>query len=272
MVRPDDDDLLGEIGGASSRCVELAGESPARVGVGAPGSRSPMQSREALAEAGRQEPGEKDRERSCGSQRVNAVQASSDYQPKGDRERRDRHVRSKATHSAPDPKRALGLPGVLAATRSESSTRNRRGPSSQLTSSEATRISAEREVASCEAEVRGGRSTDEAADNAVEGRAPTSVARVDAGKREGMPARANDSSVKARKLQRTLWTGAERADDRRGRAEQHPRRDARGWARPRRPVSPAHAPSRRPSVSRVREIRTHGLKGGPALSQMHNIR
>jgi hypothetical protein len=30
----------------------------------------------------------------------------------------------------------------------------------------------------------------------------------------------------------------------------------------------AHAPTRRPSVSRVREIRTHGLKGGPALSPM----
>ena len=29
-----------------------------------------------------------------------------------------------------------------------------------------------------------------------------------------------------------------------------------------------HAASGRPSVSRVREIRTHGLKGGPALSPM----
>ena len=29
-----------------------------------------------------------------------------------------------------------------------------------------------------------------------------------------------------------------------------------------------HAPSRRPSVSRVPEIGTHGLKGGPALSPM----
>jgi hypothetical protein len=32
-----------------------------------------------------------------------------------------------------------------------------------------------------------------------------------------------------------------------------------------------HAPSRRPSVSRVPEIGTHGLKGGPALSPMTNI-
>ncbi len=28
----------------------------------------------------------------------------------------------------------------------------------------------------------------------------------------------------------------------------------------------------RPPVSRVREIRTHGLKGGPALSPVTNIR
>lgn len=216
MVRRDDDELLGELGGASSGCVELAGESPVRVGVGAPGSRPQVRDREVLARAGRQEPGERDREQSCGPQRaVNVEQASSDSQPKGDWERRDRHVRSKATHSAQDPNRALGLPGVVAAARSKSSTRNRRDPSLQLTLSEAARISAEREIASCEAEVRGGRSTVEAADNAVEGRTPASVARVDAGKREGMPARANDSIDKARELQRTLYRCAKRSRTRR---------------------------------------------------------
>ena len=146
---------------------------------------------------------------------MNAEQASSDYQPKGERERRDGHVASKATHSAQDPKRALGLPGVVAAARSDSSTRNRRGPSSQLTLGEAARISAERESVSCEAEVRGGRSTGEAADNAVEGRAPASVACADAGKREGMPARANDPFEKARELQRTLYRCAKRSRTRR---------------------------------------------------------
>ena len=217
MVRPDDEALAGETADETSRRVDLAGESPARVGVGAPGSRPPVQDREVLAEAGRREPGERDRERSCGPQRaVNAEQASSDYQPKGDRERRDGHVASKATHSAHgDPKRALGLPGVVAAARSERSAGNRRGPSPQPTSGKAARISAEREVASCEAEVRGGRSTDEAADNAVEGRAPTSVARAAAGKREGMPARANDPEGKARELQRTLYRCAKRSGTRR---------------------------------------------------------
>ena len=216
MVRPDDDELPDEIGSAPSGRVDLAGESPARVSVGAPGSRPHASHREVDARAGRREPGERNRERSCGPQRaVNVEQASSDYQPKGDRERRDGHVASKAMHSAPDPKRALGLPGVVAAARSERSTGNRRGPSSQPTSGEATRISAERESVSCEAEVRGGRSTNEVADNAMEGRAPASVARVDAGKREGMPARANDPVAKARELQRTLYRCAKRSRGRR---------------------------------------------------------
>jgi RNA-directed DNA polymerase len=216
MVRPDDDAFPEVPGGGSSRRVELAGESPARVGVGAPGSRPQVEDREDSARAGRRKPGERDREQSCGPQRaVNAEQASSESQPKGDRERRDRHVGSKATHSARDPKRALGLPGVVAAARSDSWTRNRRDSSSQPTSGEATRISAEREVASCEAGVRGGRSTDEAAHKAVEGRAPASAARVDAGKREGMAARPNTPVDKARELQRTLYRCAKRSRTRR---------------------------------------------------------
>ena len=216
MVRPDDEALADEIADESSRRVDLAGESPARESVGAPGSRPPVRSRKALAEAGRRKPGERDRERSCGPQRaVNAEQASSDYQPKGDWERRDGHFASKAMHSAPDPERALGLPGVVAAARSDRSTGNRRGPSSQHSSCEAARISAEREVASCEAEVRGGRSTDEAADNAAEGRTPASVVWADAGKREGMPARANDPAVKVRELQRALYRCAKRSGTRR---------------------------------------------------------
>lgn len=216
MVRPDDDAFPEVPGGGSSRRVELAGESPARVGVGAPGSRPQVEDREDSARAGRRKPGERDRKQSCGPQRVvNAEQASSDSQPKGDRERRDRHFGSKATHSARDPKRALGFPGVVAVARSDSSTRNRRDPSSQPTSGEAARISAEREVASREAGVRGGRSTDETAYKAVEGRAPASAARADAGKREGMAARPNTPRDKARELQRTLYRCAKRSRTRR---------------------------------------------------------
>ena len=216
MVRPEDDaenvSRETESGHASSCCIELAGASPARVSVGAPGSRPQVEE----TRAGRRKPGERNREQSCGPQRVvNAEQASSEHQPKGDRERRDRHVGSKATHSAQAPNRALRLPGVVAAARSDSSMRNRRGPASQPTSGEATRISAEREIAPCEQGVRGGRSTDEVADKAMEGRAPASVVRATAGKREGMAARPNDPKGKVRQLQRTLCRCAKRSKTRR---------------------------------------------------------
>jgi len=168
-----------------------------------------------VSRAGCRKPGST-REQSCGPQRVvNAEQASSDSQPKGDRESRARHVGAKATHSTPVSERVLGLPGVVAAARSDSSTRNRRGPPSQPTSGEAVRISAEREGERCEEGVRGGRSTGEAADKAVEGRTPASVVRADAGKREGMAARPNDPEDKVRELQRTLWRCAKRSKTRR---------------------------------------------------------
>ena len=216
MVRPGDDEVRGEAEEESSRRVELAGESPARVGAGAPGSRPQAEREIASARAGRRKPGARDREQSCGPQRVvNAEQASSDYQPKGDWESRAGHFAAKAMHNDRVPERSLGLPGVVAVARSDRSTRNRRGPPSQPALGEAARISAEREVASCEEGVRGGRSTGEAADKAVEGRTPASVARADAGKREGMAARPNDPEGKVRELQRTLWRCAKRSKTRR---------------------------------------------------------
>jgi len=173
MVRPDDDEFRGEAEEESSRRVELAGASPARVGAGAPGSRPQAEREIAPARAGCRKPGARDREL------------------------------------------ALGLSGVLAATRSDRSTRNRRGPPSRPASGEATHISEEREVASCEEGVRGGRSTREAADEVVEGRTPASVTRADAGKHEGMAARPNDPEDKVRELQRTLWRCAKRSKTRR---------------------------------------------------------
>jgi hypothetical protein len=219
MVRPEGDDAeVPPSGGASEPGrAKPAGESPARVGAGAPGSRSQAVGEIPSARAGRQKPGERHRERSCGPQRVvNAEQASSDPQPKGDRESRVGHFATKATHSAPVPERALGLPGVVAAARSEGDVRNRRGPTRRPASGNVDRISAEREVGRCREGVRGGRSTDEAADNAVEGRTPASVVRADAGKREGMTSlRSNNPIDKVRQLQRTLCRCAKRSRTRR---------------------------------------------------------
>ncbi len=73
--------------------------------------------------------------------RVNAEQASSDYQPKGVRESRAGHVAAKAMHSGwIGPEHALGLPGVMAAARFERTGWNTGDPSPQLTSGKTTRI------------------------------------------------------------------------------------------------------------------------------------
>lgn len=146
---------------------------------------------------------------------MNAEQASSDSHPKGARECRAGHVAAKTKNSAPEPERALELSGVVAAARSEGETRNRRGPPRRPTSGKAERISAEREVVRCREGVRGGRSTGEAVDNTVEGRAPASVTRSTAGKREGMAARPNNPEDKVRELQRTLFRCAKRSKTRR---------------------------------------------------------
>lgn len=114
-----------------------------------------------------------------------------------------------------EPERALDLPGVVAVARSEGTVRNRRGPPWQLTSSEAASISAERESQPCQEGVRGGRSTGEAVDNTVEGRAPASVARTGAGTYEGMAEEANNPKSKVQQLQGALWRCAKQSKTRR---------------------------------------------------------
>ena len=218
MVRPDENTRLKGMAGerVDSGCTVPAGASPAPVSADAPGSRSHGEHASDRPRAGCQKPVPEGRKQSDGPQRVvNVEQASSNYQPKGDWERRAGHVTAKATHSTGESERVLGLPGVLAAARREGVVRNRREPSRRSTSDEATRISAEREIGSCRAAVRGGHSTVEGADNALEGRTPASVVRANAGKCEGMAARPNNPVEKVRELQRTLWKCAKRSKRRR---------------------------------------------------------
>ena len=112
--------------------------------------------------------------------------------------------------------------------------------------------------------------------NATGGKGPCFGHARREGKREGMAAKSgpNDPGarrcdVQVRQPQRELWAGAERRDSRRRRVDQRVQGDARTRTRDRRACLVVQAPSRRPSVSRVREIRTHGLKGGPALSPLN---
>lgn len=217
MVRPDDGrpPEARASGNDASGCNDPAGASPAPVSVGAPGSRLPAAVERPLVEAQRQEPGNTG-EQARGPQpsEVN-VAASSDSQPKGVWGSRAGHVAAKAKDSDLDPKRSLAPHGVETAARAQGSMRNGRGPTRSPTSGEAKRISAEREIARRREEVRGGRSSDEAADKAVERRAPASVAPGSKDERGHGSQGPNTPREKARQLQRRLYVAAKRSRTRR---------------------------------------------------------
>ena len=79
-------------------------------------------------------------------------------------------------------------------------------------------------------------------------------------------------AVKAREPGHELWAGA-KWHPFPCEGSTHPtRRDARAGEHTLEGRGVVHAPSRRPSVSRVLEICTHGLKGGSALSLMTTVR
>jgi len=157
-------------------CITLAGASPARVAAEGPGSRRQRRGEILVAER-RVESLVKGGSKGAGRNPLNAVQASSDYQPKGDWECRAGHVAVKAMHNArSNSARALGLPGVLAAARSDRAMRNTRDPSRQPTSGKDRTYKARAESERSRAGVRGVRSTDESGDKPLEGWGPALVA------------------------------------------------------------------------------------------------
>lgn len=93
--------------------------------------------------------------------------------------------------------------------------RNGRGPTRSPSSGEAKRISAEREVARRREGVRGGRSSVEAADKAVERRTPASVVPGSKDVRGHGPQGPNSPREKARQLQHRLYVAAKQSRTRR---------------------------------------------------------
>jgi RNA-directed DNA polymerase len=208
MVRRDDDRDPASAGNTASRCIDLAGESPVRVSVDAPGSRLPAAAERPSAEAQRHGPGTTGEQvRGPQPSEVN-VAASSDDQPKGVWEGRAGHVAAKATVSDRASKRSVDLPGVWTAARAHRSMWNARGPTWSSTSEEVTPISAEREGAERQEGVRGDRSSEEVADNAMERRVPASVAPGRKDERGHGPPGPNSPEDKARQLQRRLYVAA----------------------------------------------------------------
>ena len=226
-------------------CATPAGESPVRVIAGEPGSRPPLEAERPTGEARCQKPSAAEAvggEQQRGPQHQVKPAASSDKQS----ESRAEHVAAKAMSPARESGWAGGLGGVRGAARAEGAVRNTRDPSAQPSS---------RQGRPCKPKVKSGGAQREsegavvvmspAQNNAGGAKGPCFSHAVRMGKREGMPetARANHpfgpkAEVKAREpSQSPLRVGAK---------------------------SSTQAPPGGLSASRMREIRTYGLNGGPA--------
>jgi hypothetical protein len=290
MVRHEAYDRLISQGGgwAAACCACPTGESPVPVGVGAPGSRPQVVEGDLRARAGRQKP-ERRREPRSGKQ-VRGPQhevkpaASTDLQPAG----RAAHFTAKAIPLAQEPKRAGGCGGVWGAARVQGQVWNVRGPSARPESGRASSYKpkakssrAQREsegIVVLHAKARAG-ATKAVGHNAVGGKGPCGGHAEIAGKREGMAGVTgpndpvgDEPSDKVRQLQRQLWAAAKRAPGGRLRVKNQPcgsddlQAACSAAHHPAQPLlakaGPHNAASRRPLVSRVREIRMHGLSGG----------
>jgi len=169
--------------------------------------------------------------------------------------------------------------GVRSAARVEGETWNTRGPSALPPSRQGASYKPKAKSSAAQRESEGlVVPSMVATNNAAGGKGPCFGRARSEGKREGMAATSgpNDPGarrcdVQVRQPQRGLWAGAERLRSPWRRLAQRARGDARGRRRRLGDWAVVHAPSRKPSVSRVPEIGMHGLKGGPALSPMPTI-
>jgi len=256
----------------SFRCAFLAGESPVPVSAEAPGSRPQAGGEIRLVQAGRRKPLRREQPR--GPQHEVKLAASTEKQSGS----RAAHVTAKATSVAHVSERAVGPGGVRSAARVEREARNTRDPSASPPSGQGASYKpmAKSSVAQRESEGLIVPSN-VATKNATGGKGPCFGHARREGKREGMAAQSGPNhpdaptcDVQVRQPRRELWAGAKRRNPLRRGTTQRMRRDGRVRVRRRDVGDAVHAPSRRPSVSRVREIRTHGLKGGSALSPMNH--
>jgi hypothetical protein len=272
MVRRDAD---GErpLGLPSACCTSPAGGSPASVSTGAPSSRPQVSGGDPVARAGRQKPGvrrePKYGEQAHGPQHEVKPAASTDLQSGS----RAAHVTAKARSDAGvDPEPASGPGGVGGAARVQGDVRNTRDPSARPSSRQARPYKPKAKSGRAQRESEGiVVPSITATNNAVGGKGPWGGCVAGAGKREGMAGKTGPNNPggleprgKVRQPQRRLWAAAKRFQGRRFQV-QYPisRGDAREW-----PGSVSAPGDRvmqrpeRPPVSRVREIRTHGLRGG----------
>jgi hypothetical protein len=278
MVRREEEEAEPRSGkGLSSRCAFLAGANPVPVGAEAPGSRPQAGGEIRSVQAGHRKPVKRrmpySREQPRGPQHEVKLAASTDSQSGS----RAAHVTAKATSVAHVSEHAVGPGGVRSAARVEREARNTRDPSASPPSGQGASYKPMAKSSAAQRESEGlVVPSNVATKNAAGGKGPCFGHARREGKREGMAAKsgpndpdARTCDVQVREPQRELWAGAELRGSLRHRTAKCMRRDARVCVRGR-GDHVVHAPSRRPSVSRVREIRTHGLKGGSAPSPMNH--
>jgi len=258
---------------SASRCSSPAGASPASVSAGAPSSRPQALGEIPMARAGCQEPLR--REPARGPQHQVKPAASTDLQP----ESRAGHVAAKAMFAMPQSggKRIAGLGGVGGAARVQGEERNTRGPSAPLWSGQGGSYKPMAKSSRAQRESEGvvvPRIV--VTNNTTGGKDPCSGPVEGASTRKGMtgepgsnhPAEAS-LSVNVRQSRYRLGVrpipGRVCAVRDRSPRRSDLRRAPRLWSATRfGGVTPY---SDRPPVSRVREIRTHGLNGGLANSR-----
>ena len=251
----------------ASRCSTPAGASPASVGTGAPSSRPQVRVERRVAQAGCQKPLRRKPVR--GPQHQVKPAASSDLQP----ESRAGHAAAKATSAAfpSGDVHAAGLGGVRGAARGHGAERNTRGPSAPPESGQRDSYKPTAKASRAQRESEGTVVLPTAATkNAVRGKGPCFGRARNEGKCQGMAGRTGpnhpDAHARvdnARQPLHELGTQAKRSQRPTSRLRSDVRSVSRAFG-----GRVVHASSRRPSVSRVPEIGTHGLTGGPALSPM----
>jgi hypothetical protein len=262
MVRRDEEDRWS----SASRCSSPAGASPASVSAGAPSSRPQASVERPVAQAGCQKPLR--RKPARGPQHYGKPAASTDLQP----ESRAGHVAAKATSAVSQSgDHAAGLGGVGGAARVQGDERNTRGPSARPGSGQSASYKPMAKSSRAQRESEGVVVPQIVAANNTTGGKGLCFGRArNEGKCQGMTGMSGSNHPDA-------LLRIDQARQPRHELEPHAKRPLGSLSRRRcddrsafrdGPATVAHAASRRPSVSRVPEIGTHGLKGGPALSPM----
>jgi RNA-directed DNA polymerase len=233
MVRRDATEGLtpqGE-GPSAARCASPAGESPAPVSVGAPGSRPQVSEGDLRARAGRRKPVR--RREPCSGEQVRGPQhevkpAASTEEQSGSRAA---HVTAKATSVAGVPKLTRDLGGVQGAAHVQGGARNTRDPSASPSSGQGGTYKPKAKSCAVQRESEGAivpktaeqsAGTNAVKKNAAGGKGPCGGHADGAGKREGMAGTTGPNNPggrkprdKVRELQRQLCAAAKRAPGRR---------------------------------------------------------